>query len=57
MDTLIDKDTATKQELEAVIKEASDAKIPKDDDKRKQIQAKLDQVATLLPILIHLWDS
>ena len=57
MDTLIDKATATKQELEAVIKEASDAKIPKDDAKRTGIQTKLDQVATLLPILIHLWDS
>ena len=57
MDTLIGKDTATKQELEAVIKEASDANIPKDDEKRTEIQTKLDQVATLLPILIHLWDS
>ena len=57
MDTLIAKDTATIQELEAVIKEASDAKIPKDDAKRTEIQTKLDQVATLLPILIHLWDS
>ena len=44
MDTLIGKDTATQQELEAVLKEASEAKISKDDDKRKQIQAKLDKV-------------
>ena len=43
MDTLIDKDTATKQELEAMIKEASDANIPKDDEKRTEIQTKLDQ--------------
>ena len=44
MDTLIGKDTATQQELEAVLKEASEAKISKDDDKRKQIQVKLDKV-------------
>ena len=48
MDTLIGKDTATQQELEAVLKEASEAKISKDDDKRKQIQAKLDEVVNTL---------
>lgn len=48
MDTLIGKDTATQQELEAVLKEASEAKISKDDDKRKQIQAKLDKVVNPL---------